>query len=259
MTRTTVRYGDGRGQVARAVDARRARAGRCPRRRARPRRVLAQPLRQDADAPARPSGRRTGLGRLEHRVPAGRVRSVAGAVAGDAHRRRRRGRRARRPTRLDLDRVVSCGHSAGGHLALWLGARPGLAGTVLGGPPVVPVRARSSLAGVCDLRAALRAGRRPGRGRELLGGSPDEVPDRYDLASPSGAAPARHPAGADPRPRRHRGAARRSARTYVAAVDRRGRRRDLRPRPRGHAPGRPGAGGMAWAARSTICSGLLAR
>ncbi len=90
---------------------------------------------------------------------------------------------------LDLDRVVSCGHSAGGQLALWLGARPGLAGTDLGGPVAVPVSGAVSIAGISDLRAGyeLDVGRSAVAG--LLGGSPDEVPDRYELASPAARLP----------------------------------------------------------------------
>jgi acetyl esterase/lipase len=90
---------------------------------------------------------------------------------------------------LDLDRVVSCGHSAGGQLALWLGARPGLAGTELGGPVAVPVTAAVSIAGVSDLRAAFELDVGRGAVAAFLGGSPDEVPDRYDLASPAARLP----------------------------------------------------------------------
>ena len=67
---------------------------------------------------------------------------------------------AREP--LELDRLVVAGHSAGGHLALWSAARPGLpAGAPGAGPRVVP-RLTVSLAGVCDLRRRGRR-RRPGR------------------------------------------------------------------------------------------------
>jgi len=73
---------------------------------------------------------------------------------------------AREP--LELDRLVVAGHSAGGHLALWSAARPGLpAGAPGAGPRVVP-RLAVSLAGVCDLRRRGRR-RRPGRLVELAG------------------------------------------------------------------------------------------
>jgi acetyl esterase/lipase len=90
---------------------------------------------------------------------------------------------------LDLDRVVSCGHSAGGQLALWLGARPGLTGTELGGPVGVPIAGAVSIAGVSDLRAGYELDVGRGAVPGLLGGSPDEVPDRYDLASPAARLP----------------------------------------------------------------------
>jgi acetyl esterase/lipase len=80
----------------------------------------------------------------------------------------------------DLDRVVTLGHSAGGHLALWLGAR---------GDAQVRVRAAIALAGVVDLGAAARDGLGDGAVVELLGGSPDDVPDRYAAASPAALLP----------------------------------------------------------------------
>ena len=75
--------------------------------------------------------------------------------------------------RLDPDRVVALGHSAGGHLALWLAAQRSvsLSGVI-------------SLAGVTDLRQAWRLGLGRRVVAEFLGGSPEEVPERYDLASP---------------------------------------------------------------------------
>jgi acetyl esterase/lipase len=72
---------------------------------------------------------------------------------------------------LARSRVVAIGHSAGGHLALWL------AGTGL-------VEGAVSLAGVCDLTAAARSGIGDGAALELVGGSPDECPDDYRLADP---------------------------------------------------------------------------
>jgi acetyl esterase/lipase len=64
---------------------------------------------------------------------------------------------------LPLDRVVAVGHSAGGHLAT--------CGVV-------------SQAGVLDLVDAERNGVGNGAATDLLGGGPDDVPDRYALASP---------------------------------------------------------------------------
>ncbi len=86
--------------------------------------------------------------------------------------------------RLDLDRVVAVGHSAGGHLATWLAARPGLPDGAPGAGPAVTLRGAVSQAGVLDLGDA--AERRVGNSAvpDLMGGLPDEVPDRYALGSP---------------------------------------------------------------------------
>ena len=75
--------------------------------------------------------------------------------------------------RLDLGRVVAVGHSAGGQLALWVAKQGKLA---LRG--VVP------LAPVADLRRAWELKLNGTVVAELLGGSPDSVPERYRAASP---------------------------------------------------------------------------
>jgi acetyl esterase/lipase len=54
---------------------------------------------------------------------------------------------------LDLSRVVALGHSAGGHLAAWLGGRARLGAPFP--PPVVAVTGVVSQAGVLDLEAAV--------------------------------------------------------------------------------------------------------
>ena len=85
---------------------------------------------------------------------------------------------------LDLERVVAIGHSAGGHLALWLAGRPSLPADAPGASPTVVVAAAVSQAGVADLVAAAH-GRVGGSAvPDLLGGDPGEVPDRYATASP---------------------------------------------------------------------------
>jgi acetyl esterase/lipase len=73
---------------------------------------------------------------------------------------------------LDLGRIIALGHSAGGHLAMWLAARHTILHAVI------------SLAGVVDLRRAweLRLGNDVVA--DFMGGSPDEVPDRYAFTSP---------------------------------------------------------------------------
>lgn len=86
--------------------------------------------------------------------------------------------------RLDLDRVVALGHSAGGHLAGWLAARPGLPATAPGAAPVVPLSGFVSQAGVLDLVAAAREGVGGQAVPDLMGGGPDERADAYALASP---------------------------------------------------------------------------
>ena len=74
--------------------------------------------------------------------------------------------------RVDPARLSVVGHSAGGHLALWLAAAGGVSGVV-------------GLGAVCDLEdaAAEQLGRRAVQ--ELLGGEPSEVPDAYEAADPS--------------------------------------------------------------------------
>jgi acetyl esterase/lipase len=87
---------------------------------------------------------------------------------------------------LDLERVSLLGHSAGGHLALWAAARDKLPadapGFVEEGPPLRPRRVIAQ-AGVCDLAGAYRLWR-GGAARALMGGGPEEVPERYDLGDP---------------------------------------------------------------------------
>lgn len=87
---------------------------------------------------------------------------------------------------LDLDRVGAVGHSAGGHLALWLGARHKL-------PPDSPLFTVNplslcgvvSLAGIPDLAPALVEEICSGAPAELLGGTPEEFPERYAQGSPA--------------------------------------------------------------------------
>jgi acetyl esterase/lipase len=87
---------------------------------------------------------------------------------------------------IDPERVVTCGHSAGGHLALWAGtART----TSHPASQPVTVRAAVSLAGVVDLAAASRLGLGGGAVDALMGGGPDDVPERYQLGSPAAQLP----------------------------------------------------------------------
>ena len=86
---------------------------------------------------------------------------------------------------LDLGRVVVLGHSAGGHLALWLAARHRLPmDSPLRGEPPLPVRGVVTLAGITDLRAGA-AGRVCGEAiPQLLGGRPEAWAVRLGQASP---------------------------------------------------------------------------
>lgn len=61
--------------------------------------------------------------------------------------------------RLNLGRIVTVGHSAGGHLALWAAARPRLpnASAVAAADPL-PIAAAVSLAGIADLEAYRNGG-----------------------------------------------------------------------------------------------------
>ena len=71
---------------------------------------------------------------------------------------------------------VTVGHSAGGHLALWLAAERGATLAV-------------AQAGVVDLNEAWRLGLSANVTAELLGGSPRDVPERYAAASPAARLP----------------------------------------------------------------------
>jgi len=85
---------------------------------------------------------------------------------------------------IDLARVVAVGHSAGGHLAFWAAARPGLPAGAPGAEPRIRLAGAVAQAGVVDLREALRMHLSGDVVRRLLGGTPAKHPRRYELASP---------------------------------------------------------------------------
>ena len=113
--------------------------------------------------------------------------------------------------RLDLERVTAVGHSAGGQLALWAGARAGLPVGAPGAAPRLKLRGVLALNAVCDLRLA---GNVAGL---LLRGAPEEVPERWALADPMARVPLHipvalvHATGDETVPVRH-------SREYAAAA-----------------------------------------
>ena len=75
--------------------------------------------------------------------------------------------------KLDLERIVAAGHSAGGHLVLWLAAQR-----------AVDLRGVIPLAAVSDLHRAWALRLSDGVVGLFLGGSPDQIPQRYASTSP---------------------------------------------------------------------------
>jgi len=101
---------------------------------------------------------------------------------------------------LDLQRVVPIGHSAGGHLAFWLAARPRIpTDSPLAGSSVaasegeqatpLPLAGAISLAGVLDLETAWRLHLSNDAVVELLGAKFPNAPERYAAASPAAMLP----------------------------------------------------------------------
>jgi acetyl esterase/lipase len=85
---------------------------------------------------------------------------------------------------VDTERVIAVGHSAGGHLATWAAGRTTLDAGAPGAQPVIEIAGAMSLAGVLDLAAAAREKVGNGAAIRLMGGDPDELPDRYAVADP---------------------------------------------------------------------------
>jgi acetyl esterase/lipase len=109
---------------------------------------------------------------LEYR----RIGNPGWRVAGDA-RRCANGRGAfgkiAAERSLDLKREVAMGRSAGGHLVLWLAKQNAIA-----------LRGLVALAPVANLRQAWELKLNNTVVADLLGGSPQDLPDRYRSASP---------------------------------------------------------------------------
>jgi acetyl esterase/lipase len=87
---------------------------------------------------------------------------------------------------LRLDRVTAMGHSAGGHLALWLATRGNLSGSGNSGiPAALPLFAVVALAGISDLLAYEALGNECAASLpELLGGTSQELPARWAEVDP---------------------------------------------------------------------------
>jgi acetyl esterase/lipase len=89
---------------------------------------------------------------------------------------------------LDLKRVVAMGHSAGGHLALWLAARARLPKTSeLYSPRPLPIAGVVVNGGPGDLEAAREHMKSPCGSdviSALMGGGEQQVPQRYAQGSP---------------------------------------------------------------------------
>ncbi|MBM4764841.1 alpha/beta fold hydrolase [Bacillus sp. B15-48] len=94
---------------------------------------------------------------------------------------------------LNLDRIITIGHSAGGQLSLWLAGRHQLpASSILRTPNPLRVKGAISLAGVCDLSLMyevhqlkeLMTGVKDNPTKDLIGGTPKGFQERYDECSP---------------------------------------------------------------------------
>jgi acetyl esterase/lipase len=83
------------------------------------------------------------------------------------------------PYSLDPERVILAGHSAGGHLALWMAQRIEERGS---GKAIGP-RGVLGLAPAPDLEFLYEQGACDNAAGKLMGGSPDEYPERYAQGS----------------------------------------------------------------------------
>lgn len=98
---------------------------------------------------------------------------------------------------LDLTRVIAIGHSAGGHLAMWLGGRAKIRmGSELFVKEPLPLKGVVNLDGPSDLKATVAVQEKicgvPVI-TNLMGGAPETQPDRYSAGSPIELLPIRVP------------------------------------------------------------------
>ena len=85
---------------------------------------------------------------------------------------------------LNLDRVAVLGHSAGGHLALWLASRSALPPGAVGAAPALVPRLAVGQAAVCDLVTGALEHLGDGAVAALMQGGPGQFPERYAVGSP---------------------------------------------------------------------------
>ncbi len=90
---------------------------------------------------------------------------------------------------VDVERVVTCGHSAGGHLALWAGTSRSTSDLMAHAASPVRIAAAIALAGVVDLVEGARLNLGGGAVQALMGGGPDRFPERYAWGSPAASLP----------------------------------------------------------------------
>ena len=93
---------------------------------------------------------------------------------------------------VDANKVIVLGHSAGGHFASWLTSLQSTPDTPEANQPS-PLLAAVSLAGVLDLHRAWELHLSDDAVVELLGGTPEQAPERYIATSPVAMVPPRTP------------------------------------------------------------------
>lgn len=129
--------------------------------------------------------------RLVHQPGGGWPGTIQDAGAAIDHLRK-----IAKANHLNLKRVVTTGHSAGGHLALWAAGRKNIPKT---SPLYVrnplPISATVPIAGIVDLQAFYEYGLNVcgDRERQTLGGTVKEVPGHYRASSPMSMLPIRIP------------------------------------------------------------------
>jgi acetyl esterase/lipase len=98
---------------------------------------------------------------------------------------------------VDLSRVITMGHSAGGHLAFWVAGRHHIDRTseICQPQPQVPLHGAISLAGAVDLRLTIDLSGNSTFAHDkqevfaLMGSLPEDLPERYKAANPGNLLP----------------------------------------------------------------------